>query len=155
MSTAFPSPVRRENLSEYEQGSRAKQKELLERYRGKFKESEINHPSDIEPGDHLISKGCRGKYTHHMLCTKGRHIDTKTGTDSVKIIEYTGPNANIRAGLSGVASKDLSVCGKVVEQIYPVQELLKKKVRRYKRSIELKLACSIQPFLIPQRAPYY
>ena len=152
MPTAFLSPVR-ENLRAYEQSSRAKQKELLERYRYEFRKQPIEDHSDIQPGDHLICKGSKGNYHHHMLCTEGSHIDTVTGKEQVKIIEYTGPYSDFSAVSSSVTFKDLTVFGKIVEQIYHVQELLKKKVRRYKRSIELKLACSIEPFLIPQRAP--
>ena len=130
MPTAFSVPVR-ENLRECQQGPRAKQKELLERY--EFRGVPIGDPSDIQAGDHLIRKGRKGKcqYYHHMLCTEGSYIDTVTGAEHVKIIEYTGSYSGFSAVSSAVASKDLTVFGKIVERTYQVQEFLKKEVRRF------------------------
>ena len=119
MPSTFSTP-HREKFGTYEQGPRAKQKEFMEGYQ--FKEVSIKDPKDIQAGDHLI---CRkeGLYDHHMLCTEFCN-------DQLKIIEYNGPAGSISAVSSGVASKDLTVFGKIEEASYPVKEFLKKNVRR-------------------------
>ena len=120
MPSTFSTP-HREKFDTYERGQRAKQKEFMERYQ--FQEVSIKDSKDIQAGDHLISR--KGLYDHHMLCSN-------KCPDQVTIIEYTGPaTGSISADvLSSVASKDLLVFGKVVEQSYPVTEFLKQKVRR-------------------------
>lgn len=117
MPSTFSTP-HREKFGTYEQGPRAKQKEFMEGYQ--FKEVSIKDPKDIQAGDHLI---CRkeGLYDHHMLCTEFCN-------DQLKIIEYNGPAGSISAVSSGVASKDLTVFGKIEEASYPVKEFLKKNI---------------------------
>ena len=114
------STLHREKFGTYEQGPRAKQKEFIEGYQ--FKELSVKDPKEIQAGDHLVRRK-EGLYDHHMLCTDNC-------TDQLKIIEYGGPAGSISAVLSAVASKDLTVFGKVEERSYPVEEFLKKKVRR-------------------------
>ncbi|XP_068758987.1 uncharacterized protein [Montipora capricornis] len=116
MPTAF-STSHYEELREYEQVSRAKQKEFMERY--EFHKVPIRDPSGIQAGDHLIRR--ENSYDHHMLCTG-------TYTDQIKIIEYTGHSVGISAVSSSVASKDATVFGKIKEQSYSVKEFLEKKI---------------------------
>ncbi|XP_068713677.1 uncharacterized protein [Montipora foliosa] len=116
MPTAFSTSYH-EKLREYEQVSRAKQKEFMESY--EFEEVSIRDPSGIQAGDHLIRR--ENSYDHHMLCTG-------TCTDQIEIIEYTGPSFGISAVSRSVLSKDLTVFGKIKEQSYPIKKFLENKI---------------------------
>lgn len=121
MPTAFSAPSR-EQWMKYEHSPMAKQQEFIEGYKDEFIKEPIYGPGSIQAGDHLVRKGKR--YEHHMLCT-----GVSGERERVKIIEYTGPAWSFSASAKSASFKDVTGKGKIAETEYPVEDLVKNKVR--------------------------
>lgn len=120
-----PSP---EQWMKYEQAPMAKQRKVLQEYEDELQDVSIKDPDGIQAGDHVVCKRSfmfgSIKYYHHMLCI-GR------SGDDVEVIEYNGPNKlRISPASKCLFFKDLGLKGKVMKQVYSVQDFMKKKVRR-------------------------